>query len=57
VKLTQQEGWWVTHLTGTQSSAALMSMVLADGLLIIPEGVTEIAAGSELPVRLLRDAL
>jgi molybdopterin molybdotransferase len=57
VKLTQQDGRWVAHLTGTQSSAALMSMVLADGLLIIPEGVTEIAAGSELPVRLLRDAL
>jgi molybdopterin biosynthesis enzyme len=31
-----------------------MSMVQADGLLIIPEGVTEVAAGQTFPVRLLR---
>jgi molybdopterin molybdotransferase len=40
--------------TGTQSSGALSSMVRADGLMIVPEGMTDIPAGTELPVRLLR---
>ncbi len=40
--------------TGTQSSGALLSMVLADALLIVPEGVTFVPAGSELEVHLLR---
>ncbi len=54
VRLTQEHGRLVAHTTGTQSSGALMSMVLADGLLIIPEGMTDVTQGSELPVRLLR---
>lgn len=45
---------WTARLTGTQSSGALMSMVEADGLLIIPEGVRVVEAGEVLPVRLLR---
>lgn len=40
--------------TGTQSSGALTSMVYADALMIVPEGVTEVAAGSRLMARLLR---
>lgn len=40
--------------TGTQSSGVLLSMVLADGLMIVPEGMTHVAAGTRLPVRLLR---
>ncbi len=44
----------IAHSTGIQSSGASMSMVLADGLLIVPEGETRVAAGSELPVLLLR---
>lgn len=40
--------------TGTQSSGALMSMVLADGLIIIPEDMTNVTAGTELSVLLLR---
>lgn len=40
--------------TGTQSSGALMSMVLADGLIVIPEDVTFVTAGTELSVILLR---
>lgn len=55
VTLTAQGGAWVAHLTGTQSSGALLSMVKADGLLIVPEGMTHVPAGSRLPVRLLRD--
>jgi molybdopterin molybdotransferase len=54
VTLSQENGHTVARTTGTQSSGALMSMVRADGLLIIPEGVTEVAAGQALPVRLLR---
>jgi molybdopterin molybdotransferase len=55
VWLEQRDGQWLAHLTGTQSSGALTSMVLADGLLIVPENVTALPAGSLLPVRLLRD--
>ena len=55
VKLTREDGRLVARLTGTQSSGALMSMVLADGLLIVPENVTHVPAGDQLPVRLLRD--
>ncbi len=39
--------------TGTQSSGAMRSMVLADGLLIVPAG-EQAQAGQRYPVRLLR---
>lgn len=55
VTLERTDGAVIAHPTGTQSSGALMSMVLADGLLIIPEDVTTVAAGTALPVRLLRN--
>ncbi len=54
VKLSREDGEYSAVATGTQSSGALMSMVLADGLLIIPEGVTETHIGDKFPVRLLR---
>jgi molybdopterin molybdotransferase len=54
VRLTGEQGEWVARTTGTQSSGALLSMVQADALLIIPEGVTEVPVGSKFPVRLLR---
>ncbi len=54
VQLSRENGRLVAKTTGTQSSGALMSMVLADGLLIVPENREEIPAGTELPVRLLR---
>ncbi len=58
VRLEQRDdGTRVAYSTGTQSSGALMSMVLADGLLIIPEGVTEARAGERYMVRLLRDVM
>lgn len=44
----------VATTTGTQSSSALMSMVLADGLLIIPEGLREVKSGTILLVRVFR---
>ena len=55
VTLTTSETGWVAHPTGTQSSGALLSMVLADGLLVIPEGITVAQAGDRFSVRLLRD--
>ena len=55
VRLERDNGRLIASTTGTQSSGALMSMVLADGLLIVPEDVMQVKAGTELPVRLLRD--
>ncbi|MBL8146290.1 MAG: molybdopterin molybdotransferase MoeA [Anaerolineae bacterium] len=54
VILRREGGGWTAMTTGTQSSSALLSLVLADGLLIIPEGVTEVAPGTFCTVRLLR---
>lgn len=54
VKLSREDGQFYAEATGTQSSGALMSMVMADGLLIIPETVTEARAGEKFSVRLLR---
>ena len=45
----------VARSTGIQSSGALMSMVLADGLAIIPEGATMLPAGAVVDVLLLRE--
>ena len=54
VTLTHDARGWGARLTGDQGSAILRSMVLADGLLIVPEDVTVVPAGTSLPVRLLR---
>ncbi|MEM6529809.1 MAG: molybdopterin molybdotransferase MoeA, partial [Chloroflexota bacterium] len=54
VRLERKDNELVATTTGTQSSGALMSMVLADGLLIVPEGEKHVPAGTLLPVRLLR---
>ena len=54
VILSQENGSIFATPTGTQSSGALMSMVKADGLAIIPEGITTVPAGAELTVILLR---
>ncbi len=54
VTLERSEGRLLARSTGTQSSGALMSMVLADGLLIVPEGLRHVAAGSELEVLALQ---
>ena len=54
VTLQHEDGRLLARTTGTQSSGALLSMVLADGLLVVPEGVTFVPDGSELEVHLLR---
>ncbi len=57
VKLEWREGQLTAVPTGTQSSGALMSMVLADGLLVLPEGTKMAKAGETYPVRLLRQPI
>lgn len=47
-------GTWRAALTGTQSSGALISMALADGLMILPEGTRIAHPGERHMVRLLR---
>lgn len=54
VRVSREDGRYIARLTGTQSSGALTSMVQADGLLIVPEDVRVVPAGTELSVRLLR---
>ena len=54
VTVERQGDRFVARSTGIQSSGALMSMVRADGLAIIPEGQTLAPAGTELDVLLLR---
>lgn len=54
VTLKREADDWVAYETGTQSSGAHMSMVLADGLLIIPENMGEVPIGTELKVQLLK---
>ncbi|MDW8326776.1 MAG: molybdopterin molybdotransferase MoeA [Anaerolineales bacterium] len=53
VTLEQRGERFIAHSTGLQGSNIITSLVKADGLLIIPAGVTQVAAGSTLPVWLL----
>lgn len=53
VRLENRNGVLAARSTGTQSSGALSSLVRADGLLIIPEGMTDVPIGTRLRVRLL----
>lgn len=54
VRLNRNAGDWVAHTIGMQSSAELLALAQADGLMIIPEGVRYAPAGGRYPVRLLR---
>jgi molybdopterin molybdotransferase len=52
-KLFEQEGRWVAVTTGTQSSGALRSMVLADGLIMLHPEAAPYKAGDHVKVQLL----
>lgn len=54
VRLDRDAGGWVAHTIGMQSSAELLALAQADGLMIIPEGLRHVPAGGRYPVRLLR---
>lgn len=51
VRLRRDGERLIATTTGTQSSGAISSMVMADGLLIIPEGVMQATAGETYAVR------
>ena len=53
VRVTQQDGAFVARLTGEQGSGVLSSMLGADGLMIVPEGITEVEPGARLQVMML----
>ncbi len=55
VVVERREQGYVARSTGDQGSAVLTSLVKANGLLIIPEGVTEVRVGEALPVWLLEN--
>jgi molybdopterin molybdotransferase len=52
-KLFEDNGKTMAVTTGNQSSGALRSMVLADGLMILPASEKAFAAGEEVKVQLL----
>ena len=53
VTLREQEGIRYAHLTGDQGSGILYSMVKAEGLAIIPEGLDHLPAGTPVEVMML----
>lgn len=52
VQVDRRDGDLFARSTGSQSSGVLTSLVNADGLLIIPDGMTDVPAGTRLPIRL-----
>jgi molybdopterin molybdotransferase len=55
VRLAREGAGWVASPTGAQGSHVITSIAQADGLAVIPEDVTEVAAGDEVRVQLLVD--
>jgi molybdopterin molybdotransferase len=53
VTLERRGDAYVAHSTGDQGSNLITSLVKADGLMIVPEGVTDVKPGDLLPVWLL----
>jgi molybdopterin molybdotransferase len=53
VSLTQENGTYMARSTGMQSSARLLSMVGANGLLVLPRQATPFHAGSTVTAILL----
>jgi molybdopterin molybdotransferase len=56
VRLGRDGDGWSATPTGAQGSHVITSIAQADGLAIVPEDVTEVAAGDEVRVQLLVDA-
>ncbi|MEK7813812.1 MAG: molybdopterin molybdenumtransferase MoeA, partial [Candidatus Desantisbacteria bacterium] len=52
--VTCEEGKYYALPTKSQSSGGLMSMVVANALIVVPEGVQKIAAGSQVQVEMLK---
>jgi molybdopterin molybdotransferase len=52
-----RDGKYVAALTGEQGSGILKSMVLANGLVVLPEDATVVKPGDDVLVQLLDDSL
>ncbi len=53
VRVAQRGAEFIARPTGEQGSGVLSSMLHADGLLIVPEGMTEVEPGARLDVLML----
>lgn len=53
VVVTRQADGYHARTTGEQGSGVLTSMAKANGLAIVPEGIRQVAAGTELTVQML----
>ncbi len=53
VRVEKRDGGYVARTTGEQGSGILTSVSRANGLLVIPEDVTQVAAGTTMDVQLL----
>jgi len=54
--VTGMDGSWQVTMTGEQGSGILMSMVKANGLIVLPEEIVSVKEGDEVAVQLLEDA-
>lgn len=57
VQLLREAGGYAASSTGTQSSGVLLSMAIADGLLVVPHDCTGLKAGEQVTVQLLDGTL
>ncbi|HTY58454.1 MAG TPA: gephyrin-like molybdotransferase Glp [Bacteroidota bacterium] len=55
--VTQEEGLLKVRTTGSQSSGVMSSLLKANCLIILPEGTTNVPAGSSVTIEFLRDPL
>ncbi|GAV21142.1 molybdopterin molybdotransferase [Mariprofundus micogutta] len=55
VSLSRDDLGYLATSTGTQGSGVLMSMALAEGLMIVPAAATSLKAGETVVVQLLQD--
>lgn len=55
-RVRSQGDGFVVEITGEQGSGILSSMVLANGIMVIPEGADLVKAGTEVMVQLLDDS-
>ncbi len=53
VRMKMQDGVFVARLAGEQGSGVLSSMLAADGLMVVPEGMTFVEPGTRLQVMML----
>jgi molybdopterin molybdotransferase len=56
-RVEMREGKYVAALTGEQGSGILKSMVLANGLVVLPEDVAAVKPGDEVSIQLLDNSL